>query len=68
MQKLNPSGMTVLITNGDYAGQEGLCLGRAEGTNELWAVSANSSNQIVNLRFDDEFGVLLNPGQSTARN
>jgi hypothetical protein len=60
--------MTVLITGGEFAGEEGVCLGRATGTQDLWSVSAHSSNLIVNLRFGEEFGVLLNPGQSPGRN
>ena len=68
MQKPDPTGKTVLITGGEFAGEEGVCLGRAAGTARLWSVSAHSSNRIANLRFDEEFGVLLNPGQSPGRN
>ena len=68
MQEPDPTGMTVIITCGEFAGEEGVCLGRATGAAGLWAVSAHSSNRIVNLRFDEEFGVLLIPGQSPGGN
>jgi hypothetical protein len=68
MQKPDLTGKTVLITGGEFAGEEGVCLGRAPNQKDLWAVSPNSSNQIVNLKFDEEFGMLLNPRQSPGRN
>ena len=68
MQEPDPTGMTVLITGGEFTGEEGVCLGRAPDGGELWAVSPASSDRIVNLRFAEEFGVLLNPGQSPGRN
>jgi hypothetical protein len=30
----------------------------------LWAVSPDSSDRILNLKFDEEFGILLNKGQA----
>jgi hypothetical protein len=68
MQEPDPTGKTVLITGGEFTGNEGVCLGRAEGTAGLWAVSAHGSNRIVNLRFDEDFGLLLNPGQTAGKN
>ena len=68
MQAPDPTGMTVLITGGEFAGEEGVCLGRATGTAGLWSVSAHSSNRIVNLRFDEDFGILLNSGQELGKN
>jgi hypothetical protein len=68
MREPDPTGKTVLITGGEFAGEEGVCLGRAEGATGLWAVSAHASNRIVNLRFDEDFGILLNPGQPPGRN
>lgn len=59
--------MTVLITGGEFAGQEGVCLGRAPDATELWAVSPRSSERIVNLRFEADFGLLINPGQKPGR-
>ncbi len=60
--------MPDLVTTGEIAGEVGICLGRAPDTQDLWAVSPNSSEQIVNLRFDDDFGVLINPGQKSSSN
>lgn len=65
---LNPAGKTVLITAGEFAGQEGLCLGPVTGGRQLWAVSPNASARIVNLEFETEFGVLMNPGAAPGRN
>jgi hypothetical protein len=62
-----PAGKTVLITCGEFAGEEGVCLGRAAGGN-LWAVSPHSSARVVNLEFVREFGLLLNPGQAPGWN
>jgi len=68
MQKPDLTGKKVLITGGDFAGEEGVCLGRAPNAGELWAVSPASSDRIVNLRYDEEFGVLINPGQELGKN
>ncbi len=56
------------FTGGEFAGEEGVCLGRATGTADLWSVSAHSSDRIVSLRLDEDFGVLLNPGQEPGKN
>jgi len=68
MPDINPSGQTVIIIAGEFAGEQGVCLGRATGEKDLWAVSPSSSDRIVNLRFDEEFGVLINPGQDSSKN
>jgi hypothetical protein len=68
MQAPDPGGKSVLITAGEFAGVEGVCLGRAESTECLWAVSPATSNRIVNLRFNEEFGILINPGQAPGTN
>jgi hypothetical protein len=68
MQEPNLSGKTVLIIGGEFAGEEGVCLGPASDAKDLWAVSPHSSNRVINLKFSEEFGVLINPGQSSGRN
>lgn len=68
MQKPDLSGKTVLITGGEFAGEEGICLGRSPDAQDVWAVSPDCSDRIVNLRFVEDFGVLLNPEQSPGRN
>lgn len=56
--KKDLSGCRVLIVSGPYAGQEGICLGRAAG-GEKWSVSPDESNEILDLAFDKEFGLLM---------
>ena len=64
----DPTGKAVLITVGEFGGQEGVCLGRSSEGEDLWAVSPHGSNRILALRFDDEFGVLIKPSQQPDRN
>lgn len=52
------SGQRILIVSGRYAGQEGVCLGRATDENK-WAVSPDGTTEIVELSFEREFGLLL---------
>ena len=68
MQEPDLTGKTILITGGEFVGEEGVCLGRSSGGDGLWAVSPHSSDRILALRFDDEFGVLLNPRQLPGKN
>jgi len=64
----DPTGRDVIILAGEFAGEEGVCLGRAQDGSGLWAVSADSSSRVVNLKFPEEFGVLVNRGQEPGRN
>jgi len=68
MADIDPSGHNVIILAGEFAGEEGVCLGRAPDAADLWAVSPHSSSRIVNLKFDEEFGVLINRGQEPGKN
>ena len=52
------SGCRILIINGKFAGQEGVCLGKSSDGNK-WAVSPDGSNEILDLAFEKEFGLLL---------
>lgn len=57
-QPVELDGKRVLITSGPYAGNEGVCIGKsADG--EKWAVSPDASNEIINLEFETEFGLLI---------
>ncbi len=47
----------ILILTGAHAGEEGICLGKS--TSGQWAVSPDSSNQILELKFESEFALLL---------
>lgn len=68
MHVFDLSGKTVLITAGEFTGEVGVCLGPLTDATVLWAVSPVTSDRIVNLRFDEEFGLLINPGQKPGRN
>lgn len=57
----NPTNKPVIILTGEFAGNEGVCLG--QNGDGLWAVSPNASDRIIMLRFDDDFGILINKGQ-----
>ena len=57
----------MIILAGEYAGQEGFCLGPS-GESGVFAVTPNSSNRVVRLRFDKEFGILINKGQEPGDN
>ncbi len=63
----DPTNKSVIIIKGEFAGVEGHCLGPA-GQTGLYAVTSNTSNRILNLRIDEEFGILINKGQRTGRN
>ncbi len=63
----DPTGKSVIILSGEFAGQEGFCLGPA-GESGVFAVTPTTSNQILQLRFDTDFGILVNPGQQNGRN
>lgn len=68
MSAPDPTGKSVLILAGEFAGEEGVCLGPATTAEKLWAVSPDASARIVNLRFAEEFGVLINRAQKLGRN
>jgi len=68
MPDIDPSGHSVIMVKGEFSGEEGVCLGRAPGEKDLWTVSPKSCNRIVNLRFDEDFGVLLKPSQKPGKN
>jgi hypothetical protein len=59
-------GARILITSGRYRGCEGVCLGKSQ--NATWAVSPDGSNEIVHLRFEDDFSLLIDLSADPARN
>ena len=63
----DPTEKHVIILTGEFAGQEGFCLGPT-GQDHLYAVTPIASNQILRLRFDQDFGILINRGQEKGRN
>lgn len=62
----DPSEKSVIILVGNHAGEEGFCLGPA-GEEGFYAVTPNGSNGILRLKFDSEFGILINAGQRSGR-
>lgn len=65
--KKDLSGCRVLIVSGPHAGKEGVCLGRA-GDGKKWSVSPDESNEILNLLFEKEFGLLLDMSDDARKN
>ena len=61
MAKANTGDLTgcrVLILSGRYEGQEGVCSGKsADG--HRWAISPDGSDEILQLVFEKEFGLLV---------
>jgi hypothetical protein len=51
-------GARVIITTGEYRGCEGLCLGKA-GDAAHWAISPDGTSVILDLRFEKDFGLLI---------
>lgn len=51
-------GAEVLILTGAWAGHEGVCLGRASD-GIRYAVSPHESDYILQLVFDQDFGLLV---------
>jgi hypothetical protein len=67
-QNISPTSHHVIILKGDFAGQEGVCLGPVKDKDGLWAVSPDGSNKIMNLRFEEEFAILINRRQEPGKN
>jgi hypothetical protein len=44
--------------SGQFKGQEGVCLGKGSADN-LWAVSPDSTNEVLSLVFEKDFGLLV---------
>lgn len=61
------TGRRVLILVGEYAGHEGVCLGKtADQMN--WAISPDNSDKVLQLEFEKEFGLLMDLSSDPARN
>ena len=60
-------GHRVLILAGAHGGEEGICLGKIAGGNH-WAVSPDSSVDILELTFEQDFALLLDLSANPARN
>ena len=61
------TGCRVLILAGRYEGREGVCAGKsADG--KRWAISPDGSDEILQLVFEKEFGLLLDLSSDPASN
>ena len=61
------SGCRVLIVSGKHAGREGVCLG-SSSDGKKWAVSPDGSNEVLDLVFETEFGLLLDMSRDVRKN
>jgi hypothetical protein len=52
------AGTRVLILAEPHAGEEGVCLGPADADGS-WFVSPESSNEVLRLEFERDFGLLI---------
>jgi hypothetical protein len=59
-------GARIVITSGRYRGREGVCVGKSQ--NATWAVAPDGSNDIVYLRFENDFSLLIDLSSDPARN
>jgi len=60
-------GARVLILTGQLKGQEGVCLGKGSADN-LWAVSPDSTNEILSLVFEKDFALLVDLSANPTQN
>mgnify|MGYP001545504133 CR=1 FL=1 len=60
-------GYRVLILAGAHEGEEGICLGKTGSTNR-WAVSPDTSVDILDLSFASEFALLVDLSSDPERN
>jgi len=51
-------GARVLILTGRFKGEQGVCLGEADRLG-LWAISPDTSDEVLSLAFEKDFGLLM---------
>ncbi len=61
------TGCRVLILTGRYKGREGVCVGKSADS-KRWAISPDGSNEIIQLVFEQEFGLLIDLSSNPASN
>jgi hypothetical protein len=52
------TGCRVLILSGRYKGREGVCTGKSADA-KRWAISPEGGDEILQLVFEKEFGLLV---------
>jgi len=63
----NLTSTRVIVLVGQYAGREGICVGKsADG--KRWAISPDGTNEIVQLVFEKEFGLLVDLSDDPKKN
>ena len=66
-QRAELEGTRVLILTGKFKGEEGVCLGR-RSSDDLWAISPDSSAEILSLMFEKDFALLVDLSSNPTRN
>lgn len=61
------TGCRVLILVGSHEGQEGVCIGKSADGNR-WAISPDGTNEILQLEFEKEFGLLMDLSSDPEKN
>jgi hypothetical protein len=51
-------GARVVILTGRFKGEEGVCLGKADRPG-LWAISPDTSDEVLSLAFEKDFGLVV---------
>ena len=65
--KLPFEGARILILKGQFAGEQGVCLGfTADG--KQWAISPDSSDEIVPMKYEVDFALLTDLSVQPQRN
>ena len=61
------AGARVFITTGIHVGQEGVCLGKT-ADDRAWAVTPDGTDEILELQFEKDFGLLIDLSSNPTRN
>jgi hypothetical protein len=59
-------GARALILSGRFKGEEGICLGKDK--NGRWAISPDQSEEILSLKLDSDFALLVDLSADPLRN
>jgi hypothetical protein len=65
--KLSFEGARILILKGRFAGEQGVCLGFI-ADRKKWAISPDSTDEIVPMEHDVDFGLLIDLSGQAQRN
>jgi hypothetical protein len=66
-QRGDLTGCRVLILTGPHTGSEGVCVGKTTD-GARWAISPDGSDEILQLVFEKEFGLLVDLSSDPERN